>query len=68
MTCKERENRARKEAQRQGLRLMKSQATDSRAVGFGCFSIVDVNTGIVEAGNSCSTLLNLKEVEAYLKG
>ena len=66
---KVRENRLRRAADRQGLRLMKSRSRDPQAVDFGLYGLVDVQTnGMVNpaiAGRwSCSW--SLDEVEEYL--
>ena len=41
---KARENRLRRAAERQGLRLMKSRRRDPRAIGYGTYMLVDPNT------------------------
>jgi len=67
---KVRENRLRRTADRQGLRLMKSRSRDPQALDFGLYALVDVQTnGAVNpaiAGRwPCSWTLD--DVEEYLK-
>jgi hypothetical protein len=65
---KVRENRLRRMAQRQGLRLEKSRRRDPRALDFGVYAVVDVATGSPVAGaRGAARDLTLDEVEAYLK-
>lgn len=45
--AKVRENRLRRMAERQGLRLMKSRRRDPRAWGYGTYMLVDADTGVV---------------------
>src|SRR4051794_34613248 len=40
-----RENRLRRMAKRQGLALIKSRSRDPRAIGFGCFIVINDDTG-----------------------
>lgn len=42
---KVRENRARRAAERRGLRLMKSRSRDPNAIDFGLYALIDVQTG-----------------------
>lgn len=44
---KVRENRLRRMADRQGLRLMKSRSRDPNALDFGLYALVDAETNIV---------------------
>jgi hypothetical protein len=44
------ENRLRRAAARQGLKLEKSRARDPRALGFGTYRLVDVHTNTIAAG------------------
>lgn len=63
------ENRLRRAAARQGLRLVKSRARDPRAVGYGTFMLVDVQTtGVACYGLSDGYGLDLHHVAAYLFG
>jgi hypothetical protein len=50
-TEKTRENRLRRMAQRQGYRLMKSRSRDPRAIGFGEYMIVDLETNLTATGD-----------------
>ncbi len=66
---KVKENRLRRAADRQGLRLMKSRSRDPNAIDYGLYGLVDIQTnGIVNppiAGRwACSW--TLEEVEEYL--
>ena len=49
---KVRENRLRRMAERQGLRLEKSRRRDPRAVDYGTYRLVDVANNIVVAGDT----------------
>ncbi len=63
------ENRARRMAERQGLRLMKSRRRDPRAYDFGGYMLVDVATSGVVAGNSPLPFsLSLEDALAWLGG
>ena len=65
---KVRENKLRRMADRQGLRLMKSRRRDPRAIDFECYMIVDIETGgaVHATGPTGLANLDLDEVEAYL--
>ena len=64
---KVRENRLRRMAQRQGLRVVKSRRRDPRALGFGGYMIVDPDVNAVIAGEIDSPrALTLDEVEEWL--
>lgn len=63
---KVREDRLRRAAKRQGLRLEKSRLRDPRAIGFGGYMLVDNNTDAVVGGASYS--LDLDAAENYLIG
>ena len=67
---KVRENRLRRMAQRQGLRVVKSRRRDPRAIGFGCYYIVDIEMNCVGAGTEDYGRPNysLDDVEEYLTG
>jgi hypothetical protein len=61
---KVRENRARRAAQRQGMRLIKSRRRDPRALDYGQFWLVDAYTnGAVTSGQFG---ISLDEVEEFL--
>lgn len=63
-----RENRLRRAAERQGLRLDKSKRRDPNALGHGLYALIDTDTGAVR--HSCAPwgmhTLDLDEVEQYL--
>ena len=59
-----RENRLRRAAERQGLKLVKSKRRDKRALDYAGWMIANVQTGSIEAGGH--GLLNLDEVERFL--
>ena len=61
------ENRVRRMAERQGLKLVKSRRRDPRALGFGKYMLVDAHTNAVVAGEiDSSKALDLDQVETYL--
>lgn len=62
---KVRENRLRRMADRQGLRLEKSRRRDPRAIDFGAFWLVDSTTNMVEAGGENG--MDIDAVEAALE-
>ena len=64
-----RENRARRAAERQGLRLVKSRRRDPRAIGYGGYMLVDAYRNAAVHGEIDSPrALTLDEVERYLSG
>jgi len=64
---KVRENRLRRMAERQGMRLLKSRRRDSRALDYGGYMLVDLRTDAVVAGGSPTPFfLDMDEVEAWL--
>ena len=64
-----RENRARRMADRQGLRLEKSRRRDPRALTFGTYQLVDeVSNTLVLGDVSRGYGLDLEAVEKYLSG
>lgn len=67
---KVRENRLRRMADRQGLRLVKSRRRDPRAIDYGGWMIVDVVTNGIVAGTEAvgRPSWSLDEVERYLNG
>ncbi len=68
---KVRENRLRRMAQRQGLRLERSRRRDPRALGFGKFRLIDTLTGTIAAGGDPRADgfgLTLDDVEQALTG
>ncbi len=70
MNFKVRENRLRRMADRQGLRLMKSRSRDLNAIDYGLYGLVDIQTGatvnVPIAGRwPCSW--DLDEVERFLE-
>ena len=66
---KVRENRLRRMADRQGLRLVKSRRRDPRAIDYGGWMIVDVVTNGIVAGTEAvgRPSWSLDEVERYLE-
>ena len=67
---KVRENRLRRMAERQGLRLVKSRRRDPRAIDFGCWMIVDPAINAVVAGTEVvgRPHWSLDDVERFLTG
>ncbi len=63
---KVRENRLRRMAIRQGLRLLKSRRRDERAVDYGGYMLVDDRNFVVEGASSFAFSASLDDVEAYL--
>jgi hypothetical protein len=64
------ENRLRRMADRQGLRLVKSLSRDAKAVDFGLYALIDVQNGgavnpAIAQRWTCSW--TLAEVKAYLE-
>ena len=61
------ENRLRRMAERQGLKLEKCKRRDPRAIGYGTYQLVDKNTNnLVAYGNQEGFGLTLEEVETAL--
>ena len=66
---KVRENRLRRMADRQGLRLEKSRRRDPRALDFGTYMLVNAYRNTIAAGDKRTGYgLSLDEVERYLGG
>ena len=64
---KVRENRLRRAAERQGLRLVKSRRRDPRAFDYGKYMLVDVQTsGVVHGLVAGHIGADLDDIEAYL--
>ena len=65
---KVRENRLRRVADRQGLRLVKSRRRDERALDYGLYALIDKKTkyGIFEPVGGSPYVAALDEVEEYL--
>ncbi len=64
------ENRLRRMAQRQGLRLIKSRRRDPNALQYGTYGLVDVQTnGLATYGGAVSEGygLDLTEIEAHMR-
>jgi hypothetical protein len=59
-----RENRVRRMAQRQGLRMIKSKRRDPRAVDYGRFWLADIYTNGAVTGGQFG--ISLDEVEEFL--
>jgi hypothetical protein len=69
MNSKTRENRLRRMAERQGLKLLKSRRRDPMAIGFRTFGLVDADTNSWVAANHRNGYgLDLDEIEDWLKG
>lgn len=66
---KVRENRIRRMAQRQGLRVVKSRRRDTNAIDFGYYFIVDIEHNCVVAGcgNIGRAIFTLDDVEQWLE-
>lgn len=63
------ENRIRRMAGRQGLRLEKSRRRDTRAAGYGTYRLVDPATGtVVSYGEPAPYGLTLDDIEKALLG
>jgi hypothetical protein len=60
------ENRLRRAAKRQGLRLEKSRFRDPRAVGYGTYQLVDERAAVVQADDERGYGLGLHDVARYL--
>lgn len=58
------ENRVRRMARRQGLRLVKSRRRDPRALDYGLYTLVDIESNATVGGGH----LHIDQAEAYLKG
>jgi hypothetical protein len=70
-TEKVRENRLRRMAERQGLRLVKSRRRDPRAIDYGLYTLVSDRTNTTVAGTERTTgrpEFTLDDVEAWLTG
>jgi hypothetical protein len=63
MTDKVTENRNRRAAQRQGLRLEKSRRRDTRASDYGRFNVIDADTTAILVQH-----LTIDQVADYLNG
>jgi hypothetical protein len=62
-----RENRLRRMAERQGLRLEKSRRRDKRAYDYGTYQLIDPYTNaLVASGNQHGYGLSLDEIEQAL--
>ena len=62
-----RENRVRRAAARQGLRLVKSRRRDPRALDYGGYMLTDLSTGAVVHSSGYNGFgLKLSDIEAYL--
>ncbi len=66
---KVRENRLRRAADRQGLRLTRSRSRDINAIDYGLYALIDYETGgsiFPALANRWVHTLTLDEVEGYL--
>ena len=67
MHDKVRENRLRRMAQRQGLRLEKSRLRDPRAIGYGGYLLIEVKSNLVMYGdNPYPYCCHLDDIAWYL--
>jgi hypothetical protein len=66
MTDKVRENRLRRMAERQGLRLVKSRRRDPRAIGYGTYGLIDGRNRLVLGDRQNGYGYTLDEVETWL--
>ncbi|MBW4092180.1 MAG: hypothetical protein HIU82_13880 [Proteobacteria bacterium] len=65
-TEKVRENRLRRMAQRQLLRLEKSRTRDPRGAMYGCYRLVDDCNVVVEGAGTCAFDATLDQIERFL--
>ena len=68
---KVRENRLRRKAERQGLKLIKSRRRDEDALDFGLYTLIDPDTGgTLHPHHALGSpyALDLDDVEVYLTG
>lgn len=64
---KVRENRLRRMAERQGLKVSRSRRRDPRALDYGGYMLTDASTnGVVLGGSPIAYSATLDEIEAYL--
>jgi hypothetical protein len=63
---KVRENKARRMARRQGLRLIKSRRRDPYALDYGHYWLADISTNLLLIGGEWG--VSLDEIEAWLTG
>jgi hypothetical protein len=71
MTAQQRkvaENRLRRAAERQGLRLEKSRLRDPRALGYGTYQLTDERANTVVTADERGYGLDLHDVASYLYG
>jgi len=64
---KTRENRARRAAERRGLRLERSRRRDPQAIGYGRYQLIDIATGAVASLGGTGGWLTLDQAEAQLR-
>jgi len=64
---KTRENRARRAAERRGLRLERSRRRDPQAIGYGRYQLIDVATNTVTSLGGVGGWLTLDQAEAQLR-
>ena len=64
---KTRENRARRAAERRGLRLERSRRRDPQAIGYGQYQLIDVATNTVASLGGIGGWLTLDQAEAQLR-
>jgi hypothetical protein len=68
VTEKARENRLRRMADRQGMKLVKSRSRDPRAIDYDCWALADLASGGIVFGVGAIGRFNasLAEIETYL--
>ncbi len=64
---KTRENRARRAAERRGLRLERSRRRDPKAIGYGRYQLIDIATGTVASLGGAGGWLTLDQAESQLR-
>jgi hypothetical protein len=64
---KTRENRARRAAERRGLRLERSRRRDRQAIGYGRYQLIDIATNTVASLGGIGGWLTLDQAEAQLR-
>jgi hypothetical protein len=68
MDAKVRENRLRRMAERQGMRLVKSRRRDPNAIDFGTYQLVDDRNCLILGDSQAASGfgIDLKEIEGFL--
>lgn len=69
MQDKVKENRLRRMAGRQGLKLLKARRIDPRALDYGRYLLVNAQTGVaVHGGDHLNYRASMSDVDAFLTG